>query len=428
MDVQIFEEIEADVRSYCRSFPTVFHKANNATLIDTNDRQYVDLLAGAGALNYGHNPPAIRQAVVDYMLSDGVSHALDMYTVAKSDFLTAFQRTILQPRSLEYKVTFPGPTGTNAVETAFKYARKATGRQNIVAFTNAFHGMTLGALAASANNGKRAGGGVALSHVTRAPYDGYMGDVDTADYLDELLSDPGSGVDAPAAIIVETVQAEGGLNVASASWLRAIADISKRHGALFIIDDIQTGCGRTGTFFSFENMGIQPDMVCLSKSIGGMGLPMSLLLLRPHLDVLKPGEHNGTFRGNNLAFVAAKAALEFWDDANFAASIATKSKVVIECLADVAQRYSSEGAHVRGRGLMLGLGWDDPTIAGEISKAAFENGVIAETTGAQDQVLKLLPPLTISDEELQTGLGGLVSAIDFVMAARGSGSTLQAAE
>ena len=428
MDAQIFEVMEAEVRSYCRNFPVVFSKGRNATLTDDSGRDYIDMLAGAGVLNYGHNTPAIRQAVVDYLMQDGVAHALDMYTVAKRDFLTALRDIILAPRGLDYKVTFPGPTGTNAVETAFKFARRATGRQNVIAFTNGFHGMTLGALAASATGSKRGGAGVALANVTRVPYDNYVRDLDSAAYLDTLLSDSGSGIDAPAAIIVETVQAEGGLNTASAEWLRSIAAVARRHGALLIVDDIQTGCGRTGTFFSFEDMGFTPDMVCLSKAIGGIGMPMSLLLMRPELDVLKPGEHNGTFRGNNLAFVAATAALEFWRDPQFAAGLALKADEIHGCLSELARRYSAAGAHVRGRGLMLGLGWDNPEIAAQVSKCAFENGLIVETTGANDQVLKLLPPLTITEDELRRGLEALVTSVDEVMAAQRSAPSLEAAE
>ncbi len=249
------------------------------------------------------------------------------------------------------------------------------------------------------------------------PYEGYEPGLDSAALLDRMLSDEGGGIDAPAAIIVETVQAEGGLNVASGEWLRAIEAVARRHGALLIIDDIQAGCGRTGTFFSFEGMGIQPDLVCLSKAIGGMGLPMALVLMRPEIDVLAPGEHNGTFRGHNLAFVAATAALQFWRDPAFEATIQRRPRVLRAHLEDIVERYPGHGAHVRGRGMMLGIGWDDPSIASKVSAAAFEHGVIAETTGSSDQVIKLLPPLTISDDELARGLDGLEQAISQVMQA-----------
>jgi diaminobutyrate-2-oxoglutarate transaminase len=429
MDAQIFEDMEADVRSYCRSFPAVFARSQNATLIDEDGRAYIDFLAGAGTLNYGHNPPEITAAVIAYLERQGVTHALDLYTVAKREFLTAFRDVILEPRGLDYKVTFPGPTGTNAVETALKYARRATGRHNVIAFTNAFHGMTLGALSASGTRSKRDGAGTALYGVTRVPYDGYLPGLNSADLLNRMLSDPGSGVDAPAAILVETIQAEGGLNTASPAWLRQIAEIADRHGAKLIVDDIQTGCGRTGTFFSFEGIGVTPDIVCLSKAIGGMGLPMALVLFKPELDQLRPGEHNGTFRGNNLAFVAAKAALEFWRDPSFATRIDSVARLIRDRLGAIAMRHADQCAHVRGRGLLLGLGFSDPATAGAISRAAFAHGLIVETTGARDEVLKLLPPLTVTDAELARGLDALDAAADEVLSARRTGGPiLEAAE
>jgi len=409
---EIFEENEAEVRSYCRSFPTVFATAVGATLTDTDGREYIDFLAGAGVLNYGHNNPEIKSKVVEYMMADGLVHSLDMYTAAKHDFMETLYEVILRPRGLDYKVTFPGPTGTKAVGTALKIARLWTGRQVVVAFTNAFHGMTQGSLALTGNRSSRAAGGMMLSGVTRMPFDGYMGEgVDTADYLDRMLGDASSGLDMPAAIIVETVQSEGGINVASFEWLKKIGDVARKHGVLFIIDDIQTGNGRMGTFFSFEEAGIVPDIVCLSKAIGGMGLPMSLVLFRPELDVLKPGQHNGTFRGHNLAFVAAKAALDMWRDPEFADGIKARAEAVRARLEQIVERFPAHGAHVRGRGLMLGISWDDPGIASKVSKAAFNNRLIIETCGAEGQVLKLLPPLTITDEELALGLTGLEAAV-----------------
>ena len=425
---RIFEEHEAEVRSYCRSFPAVFESAVGATLRDTEGATYVDFLAGAGTLNYGHNHPAIKRAVVNYLLGDGVIHALDMYTAAKAHFIETLHDVILAPRELDYKVTFPAPTGTNAVETALKIARRATGRENVISFTNGFHGMTLGALAASGNLKKRAGAGVPLTGVTRMPYDGYLEGLDSAAYLERILDDAGGGVDAPAAILVETIQAEGGLNTATSRWLQAIAAIAAKHGALLIVDDIQTGCGRTNTFFSFEDQGITPDIVCLSKAIGGIGLPMSLVLFRPEFDVLQPGEHNGTFRGHNLAFVAATAALDLWREPAFAESITQTSREIRSRLESFIARYPMADAQIRGRGMLLGLAWSDPTIASRVSQLAFQNGVIAETTGAEDQVLKFLPPLTISAEECARGLDGIERAIAAVHAARPAPSALVAAE
>jgi len=311
--MQPFEQHESSVRSYIRDFPTVFTKAKGYRLWDDKGREYIDFFAGAGALNYGHNPDRIMAPLLDYIREDGVVHSLDMATGAKADFIESFYRIILAPRDMSYKLLFPGPTGTNSVESAIKLARLATGRHGIVCFTNAFHGMTLGALALTGNATKREGAGVPLDGVFRMPFDGYLGDhVDTLDYFARTLEDNGSGVDLPAAVIIETLQGEGGLNVAGSGWLRRLQKLCRTYKILLIIDDIQAGCGRTGTFFSFEQAALDPDIICLSKSISGSGLPMALTLVKPEIDCFSPGQHNGTFRGNNLAFVTARHALDYW--------------------------------------------------------------------------------------------------------------------
>ena len=314
--MKTFARLESEVRGYCRSFPAVFEKAEGDLLMDEDGNKYIDFFAGAGVLNYGHNPSVIKPHLMCYIAENGITHALDMATTAKRELLLTLEQLILKPRRLDYKVMFPGPTGTNAVEAALKLARKVTGRQNVIAFTNGFHGMTLGSLALTGNSGKRSGAGVPLNNVTHLPYCDYFGtEVDTLAVLDKYLCDSSSGMELPAAIVVETVQAEGGVNVGSRLWLQGLAKLAKRHGILLIIDDIQVGCGRTGPFFSFEPFVIEPDLVCLSKSLSGYGLPLSLVLMKPELDQWDPGEHNGTFRGHNLAFVAATAALkEFWKD------------------------------------------------------------------------------------------------------------------
>ena len=417
---EIFEQNEAEVRSYCRSFPTVFAVASGATLTDTEGKEYIDFLAGAGVMSYGHNNPAIKSKVMQYLMGDGLVHSLDMYTAAKHDFIDTLYSVILKPRGMDYKVTFPGPTGTNAVETALKIARKAAGRRNIIAFTNAFHGMTQGSLSLTGNRNSRGASNMTLTDVSRMPFDGYMGEgVDTAAYLDKVLSDNSSGVDMPAAIILETVQSEGGLNVASMEWLKRIAEVAKKHGVLFIADDIQIGCGRSGKFFSFEEAGIKPDIICLSKALGGMGLPMSLVLFRPELDVLAPGQHNGTFRGHNLAFVGAKAALDLWRDPTFENVVQANARTIRERLEKIVAKYGALGAHVRGRGMMLGIGWSDSSIASKVSKAAFARNLIVETCGAEGQVLKLLPPLNISEAELAKGLDALEAAVAEVVGTEG---------
>ena len=412
----IFADMESEVRSYARSFPVVFERARGSYLIDVDGRQYLDFLAGAGTLNYGHNNPVLKEALLDYIRDDGVTHGLDMHTSAKERFLHAMQQIILEPRGLDYVVQFTGPTGTNAVEAAMKLARNVTGRHNIISFTNGFHGVSLGAMAATGNSHHRNAAGLPLTGTTPMLYDGYLDGVDSAGILDRMISDPSSGVDHPAAVILETVQGEGGLNVASVEWLRAIEAVCRKHDMLLIVDDIQAGCGRTGTFFSFEPAGISPDIVTMSKSLSGYGLPFAVTMFKPRYDQWKPGEHNGTFRGNNHAFVTATCALEtFWRTGEFAEHVQARAAQMTEGLEAIAASSPAGALTRKGRGLMQGLSCADGDLASAISAACFDLGMVIETSGSEGQVVKCLVPLTISEEELATGLGILDQAVNQVV-------------
>jgi len=411
--MKIFDELESEVRSYARSFPRVFNRASGEYLYDNDGTEFLDFLAGAGTLNYGHNNPLFKKALLEYIEADGITHGLDLHTIAKQRFLETLQAKILRPRGLDYQVQFTGPTGTNAVEAAMKLARNIKGRHNIISFTNGFHGVTLGALAATGNSHHRGAAGVSLNGITRMPYDGYLGDgFDTTMYLDKVLSDASSGVDKPAAVIVETVQGEGGINAASFEWLRSLQDVCRRHDVLLIIDDIQAGCGRTGTFFSFEPVKIQPDIVTMSKSLSGFGLPMAVVFMKSELDLWKPGEHNGTFRGNNHAFITATAAINhYWSDSKFEKSIAKKGLVIRDRLDHFVAQYGDGNFVARGRGMFQGINCISGELAGDISLRAFKKGLMIETSGADDQVIKLLCPLTISDEALAKGLDKIEESI-----------------
>ncbi|WP_209426419.1 diaminobutyrate--2-oxoglutarate transaminase [Pararhodobacter sp. SW119] len=410
-DTAVFDRRESAARSYCRNFPTVFTKASGSILTDAQGRDYIDFLAGCSSLNYGHNDPDMKAALIDHISRDGVTHGLDMFTDAKAAFLETFERLILTPRGMDYKVMMTGPTGTNAVEAAIKLARKVTGRRNVVAFTNAFHGMTMGALALTGNSGKREGaGGGSLADVTHMPFENAMGDKDTLDYIEWVLDNPSSGMDDPAAFIVEPVQGEGGLNAASAEWLRGIQRLARKHGALFIIDDIQSGIGRTGPYFSIEGMGLEPDMITQAKSFSGMGLPFAALLIKPEHDIWKPAEHNGTFRGNNHAFVTARVALEkFWSDDAFEKDTIRKGEMLRDRLAGIAAMIP--GATLKGRGMMRGIDVGNGDLASAICADCFKAGLIIETSGAHDEVVKVLAPLTTSDEILNKGLDILEGAV-----------------
>ncbi|WP_181276120.1 diaminobutyrate--2-oxoglutarate transaminase [Brevibacterium oceani] len=400
----IFETRESAVRSYCRSWPATFARSLGAKQWDEDGNEYLDFFSGAGALNYGHNNPVVMNPLIEYLQSGAVLHSMDMKTPAKREFLQTFQDLILKPRGLDYSVMFPGPTGTNTVEAALKLARKVTGRQHMLSFTNAFHGMTLGSLSVTGNSMKREGAGIPLTNSSKIPYDDYFdGEIPDFLWLEKVLEDSGSGVDKPAAVIVETVQGEGGLRAARAEWLRALSDLCKKHEILLIVDDVQAGCGRTGSFFSFEEAGIEPDIVCLSKSISGSGLPLALTLFRRELDVWEPGEHNGTFRGNNPAFVTATAAIKnFWADNEFQNQLADTIAELHQRLDTIVEK--AEGASIRGRGLLAGLHFEDTEVAEKVAAYAFDRGLLLETSGAEDEVIKIMPALTIDSRDLQAGL------------------------
>lgn len=413
--MNICEELESNVRIYSRTFPAIFETATGALLKDKNGAEYIDFFSGAGALNYGHNPPRLKQKLIEYLEQDGVTHSLDMTTTAKCEFLEALQKVILRPRRLDYKVQFTAPTGADAVEAALKLARKITGRRTIVCFADAYHGVTLGALAITSDVRKRSAAGVPLNHSLTFPFEcDAHGKQDALDQLEAYLAHCAKGI-LPAALIVETIQAEGGVKVASAGWMQRLREITKQHGMLLIVDDIQVGCGRTSDFFSFESMGIVPDIVCLSKSISGMGLPMALLLINPELDLWNPGEHAGTFRGHNLAFVTAREALNFWIDDSFSDAIARKAGLLRQTTQQLLARYPEAICDVRGRGLIEGVIFHRSEDANRVARDAFSRGVLVETAGRNGNVLKILPPLTISEVELMTGLERIDQSIQAVL-------------
>jgi diaminobutyrate-2-oxoglutarate transaminase len=413
--MRVFENYESRVRGYIRAFPVIFEKAEGAVLTDTMGKEYIDFFAGAGTLNYGHNNESACNAMIEHIQGKGVIHGLDMATTAKQRFLETFVSTILEPRNLQYKIQFTGPTGTNAVESALKLARMVKGRSNVVAFTNGYHGLSMGALAVTGNSFYRDEAHISRSDVSFLPFDGYMGpEINTLDLFRKLLTDNSSGLDLPAAVILETVQAEGGVNVARPEWLSELADICREWDILLIVDDIQVGNGRTGDFFSFEESGIKPDMVILSKAIGG-GLPLSLLLLRPDLDQWKPGEHTGTFRGNNLAFVAATEAFRFWENNDFSEAIKYKGKFMYNRLKQIAGKLPALEASVRGRGMIRGMEIPEEGFAQAVSATCFEKGLVIERAGADGRVLKFLPPLITPEDTLDKGLGIVEESIEEVL-------------
>ncbi len=406
MNNSAFEKYESSVRSYCRNFPAVFSKGKGAMMYDEEGNEYIDFFCGAGALNYGHNNDYIRNALIEYLQSDGILHGMDMYTPAKREFLEVFQEKILKPRDLDYRVMCCGPTGTNSVEAALKLARKVTGRSNVWAFMGCFHGMSLGALSLTTEAYARDAAGVSLQNCTHIPAPYMFPELDVIAYMQRLLDDDHSGIAKPAALIMETVQAEGGIYPFAPQFLADCRKFCDDNGILLIVDDIQAGCCRTGTFFSFERGGIAPDMVTLSKSIGGIGMPMSLLLIRPELDIWQPAEHNGTFRGNQLAFVAGKAALEYMLEHQLDKEVARKAVLVEEYIKNEILPLDGRLSH-RGIGLMWGV--DCAKLGGDafskaVIQACFRRGLILERAGRDSCVVKMMPTLVIDDETLLKGL------------------------
>ncbi len=418
--MKTFERLESEVRSYSRSFPVTFDKAKDAFLYDTNGNRYIHFFGGAGTLNYGHNNDRMKTRLIDYLERDEIIHGLDMATVAKEQLLEKMESVLFKPRGLDYKVQFTGPTGTNAVEAALKLARMVKKRSNVISFTNGYHGLTMGSMSVTANAYYRDEAFINRSDVSFLPYDGYLGkDVNTAQYMRRFLEDGSSGVDIPSAIILETVQGEGGIRVASDEWLREVEAICRDYDILLIVDDIQVGNGRTGHFFSFERSGIRPDIVTLSKSFSGYGLPMSLVLFNRDLDIWKPGQHTGTFRGNNLAFISATVALEYWDNDDFSKDIFRKGALVEQKLNAINDHYPELNAEVRGRGFIYGIAIRPAELAKTIANQCFKNKLILERAGANNQVIKFLAPLIIPDEVLMEGLDILDRSIGEALTAKG---------
>lgn len=405
MKLDTFEKYESSVRSYCRHFPKVFTEAKGAVMTTQDGEKYIDFFCGAGAVNYGHNNDYIKSKVVDYVSTDGIIHALDMYTVPKGEFIDTLQKKIIEPRGYDYRIQFTGPTGTNAIEAALKLARKTKERRNIFAFMGCFHGMTLGALSLTTEMYARKGAGATFTDCTHIPAPYMFEGLDVIKYMQTLIDDDHSGVEKPAAVVMETIQAEGGIRVFDDKFLRDVREFCTKNDILMIVDDVQVGCCRSGSFFSFERAGIKPDIVVMSKSIGGIGMPLAIVLHTQELDNWKPGEHNGTFRGNQLSFVAGKAAIEYLTENNIEEETKRKGEILREY---VEKKILPIDSRLKLRGIGLIWGIDFSEIGSDISESVinkcFENNLICECAGREGSVVKMMPPLVIEDELLLKGL------------------------
>ncbi|MGC1024545.1 diaminobutyrate--2-oxoglutarate transaminase [Pantoea agglomerans] len=425
-------EFESNVRSYPRKLPFAISKAQGVWITDVENNQYLDCLAGAGTLALGHNHPDVLQSIQNVITSGLPLHTLDLTTPLKDAF-SEYLLSLLPGQGKEYCLQFTGPSGADAVEAALKLAKKHTGRSGIISFSGAYHGMTHGALSVTGNlSPKEAVDGLMpevqfmpYPHLYRCPLGigGEAGVKALTYYFENLINDVESGVRKPAAVILEAVQGEGGVNPAPAEWLQRIRKVTKEHGILLIIDEVQAGIARTGKFFAFEHAGIEPDIIVMSKAVGG-GLPLAVLGIKKEFDAWSPGHHTGTFRGNQLAMATGLTTLKLLKDNNIADKVAAQGEWLKGKLGELQQRYPVIG-NVRGLGLMIGIELVKPDEAadhmgsfpadGELSalvqKKCFENGLILERGGRHGSVLRLLPSLLITDAELDVFMDKFENAL-----------------
>lgn len=413
---------ESNARSYPRRIPLVLKRAKGIYVEDIEGRTFIDCLAGAGTLVLGHNHPVVRDAILDVVNGELPLHTLDLATPTKDQFVQDLLEILPSEFSRNAKIQFCGPAGTDAVEAALKLVRTATGRRTILSFQGAYHGMSHGALSLMGN------------HAPKEPLDGLFNGVQFLPfpyhyrcpfgvggeagvqaglrYIDNLLTDPESGVLKPAGIIVEVVQGEGGVIPAPTSWLSGLREITARASVPLIIDEIQTGFGRTGELFAFQGAGIIPDVLVLSKAIGG-GLPLSVAVYSAALDLWKPGAHAGTFRGNQMAMAAGSATMRFIQDQEIHLHSAKMGTRLMAHLSSLDGECPEIG-DVRGRGLMIGVEIVDPggvpdrmgrppiapQLASAIQSECLKRGLILEIGGRRGSVIRFLPPLIVTDRDI----------------------------
>ncbi|NWF29205.1 diaminobutyrate--2-oxoglutarate transaminase family protein [Streptomyces sp. PKU-EA00015] len=416
---------ESAARTYARSLPIVPVRARGLTIEGADGRRYLDCLSGAGTLALGHNHPVVLEAIKKVLDSGAPLHILDLATPVKDAFTTELFATLPPQLASDARIQFCGPAGTDAVEAAIKLVRTATGRNGVLAFTGAYHGMTSGALDAS--------GGATDVRVTRLPYPhdyrcpfgigGERGAELAARWTENLLDDPKGGAPAPAGMILEPVQGEGGVIPAPDEWLRRMRRITAARSIPLIADEVQTGVGRTGTFWAVEHSDIVPDVMVMSKAIGG-SLPLAVIVYRSELDTWRPGAHAGTFRGNQLAMAAGAATLAYVRENRLADRAATLGARMLARLQGLAAAHSCIG-DVRGRGLMIGVELVDPDctardalvpppapgLAATVQRECLNRGLIVELGGRHGAVVRLLPPLTLTDEQAVAVLDRFADAL-----------------
>src|SRR5262245_11245845 len=406
----VLDRFESVVQNYVRAAPIVFDKASGSELFDERGKRYIDFHSAGGSQGFGHNNLKVCSALIDYLCNDRVIQTCDRKSVAKRNFVDAFVTTALAPRNLNHKLLITDPASGVATEIALRIARRHKKRNCVIAFTNSSHGLTEASLAVTSSPHARSDLPDLRANTVFMPYCSYLGEhVDTVAYLRRYLADSSSGLDLPAAVIVETIQIHGGVNVASETWLRALEALCREFGILLIVDETHTGFGRSGAHFSFEAAGLNPDMVLVSNAIAS-GLPLSILLLKPELDHWRPGDQAGLFQGDNLAFVAATEVLSQWNE-SLVRDIAERSKVLAGELMSIPARFPHRHLRIRGKGMSWGLEFGKPAAAAVVSSWALERGLIVEPARLRDDVLLVLPPITIGEETLREGLDLLNQAV-----------------
>ena len=416
------DEMESNVRSYPRKLPLAIAKAQGCWVTDVEGNEYLDCLAGAGTLALGHNHPAIIKSIQDTLASGLPLHTLDITTPLKDAFSEALLAHFLGGKD-EYRLQFCGPTGADATEAAGKLAKTFTGRGNVISFSGGYHGMTQGSLALTGNLGAKNAVPNLMPGVQFLPYPheyrcplglGGEAGVDALTYyFENFIEDMESGVVKPAAVILEAIQGEGGVVVGPTKWLRKIREVTEKHGILMIADEVQAGFCRSGKMFAFQHAGIEPDIVVMSKAVGG-SLPLAVLAIKKKFDAWQPAGHTGTFRGNQLAMATGYASLRIMREQDLAGNAQARGDFIRSELNRLAQEFPCIG-NVRGRGLMIGIEIvderlpadrmgslpADAVLAAEIQKACFNNKLLLERGGRNGTVVRLLAPLIITQQECE---------------------------
>ena len=425
-------DFESSARSYPRKFPVALTKAKGSWVEDADGKRYLDFLCGAGTLALGHNDDEVNNAMIDLISSGAPLHTLDLTTPVKDRFVETIFSTLPEKLRSNAKIQFCSPSGTDATDAAIKLCKTATGRGTVMAFSGGYHGMGHGALALTGNHNAKNRVQNLMPGVQFMPYPysyrcpfgfgGEAGAKAASAYFERMLKDPESGVTRPAAVILEAIQGEGGVIPAPASFLQTVRRVTEELSIPLILDEIQCGMGRSGNIWAFEESGIVPDVILMSKAIGG-SQPMSVVVYNKDLDKWSAGAHAGTFRGNQLAMAAGTVVLNRISDQNFLDEVRRKGNVIKDAMLKLKSSVSIIG-DVRGRGLMLGVEFIDPNgnkdimgnpepsgeIAAEIQRRCFEKGLIMEKGGRNGSVMRCLCALTVSDSEISTMLDIFSSA------------------